>query len=321
MASSKYDNYNFPSIHPDDDVAEGHPGGTKPSHDAMVFQLRTLLEQDGYTERLDTNTMLRYLRARKFDVKLAKEMYVNAEKWRKEEDLDHVVQTWDYPEKPEVFEYYPQFYHKIDKDGRPVYIEKLGKINLTELRKITTEERMLRNLAYEYEKFADPRLPACSRRANRLIETCCTIMDLKGVGITTIPSAYGYLKKASTISQDYYPERLGRLFIINAPWGFSTVWGMISGWLDPVTVKKISVLGSSYQKDLLGQIPAENLPVEYGGTCACSQGCPLSDAGPWNEEQYQGAFFKPTEEKKDTVASVATETAPPAPVPVPDATA
>jgi hypothetical protein len=34
----------------------------------------------------------------------------------------------------------------------------LGKIDLEAMYKITTQERLLQNLAYEYEKFADPRL-------------------------------------------------------------------------------------------------------------------------------------------------------------------
>ncbi|KAK6543180.1 cytosolic factor, phosphatidylinositol/phosphatidylcholine transfer protein [Orbilia ellipsospora] len=323
MASEKYDNYNFPHTHPDDDISKGHPGGTDDLQDAQVHQLRGLLEQEGYTERLDTNTMLRFLRARKFDVQLSKAMYIKAEKWRKEKDLDNLVRTWTYPEKPKVFEYYPQYYHKTDKDGRPVYIEKLGNIDLSKLHEITNEGRMLDNLAVEYERFADPRLPACSRKAGRLLETCCTIMDLKGVSILRVPSTYNYLKQASAISQDYYPERLGKLFIINAPWGFTSVWNIVSGWLDPVTVKKIKVLGTSYKDDLLRQIASENLPVEFGGTCTCEGGCQLSDAGPWNDPQYQGSFFKPSGEvkKEREPEPTATETPAPAPIAAPDATA
>lgn len=72
--SSKYDNYDFPTTAP---VANaGHPGHTTPEQDAKVEQLRSELEQLGYTERLDTLTLLRFLRARKFDVALAKTMYV-----------------------------------------------------------------------------------------------------------------------------------------------------------------------------------------------------------------------------------------------------
>ena len=152
--------------------------------------------------------------------------------------------------------------------------------------KITTQERMLNNLAVEYEKLADPRLPACSRKAGTLLETCCTIMDLKGVGITKVSSVYSYVKLASAMSQNYYPERLGRLYLINAPWGFSGVFNIIKGWLDPVTVEKIHVLGSGYQKELLAQVPAENLPKIFGGSCDCPGGCALSDAGPWTDPAW-----------------------------------
>jgi len=220
--------------------------------------------------------------------------FTECEKWRKEFKVEEIVKDFVYVEKPKVFEYYPQYYHKIDKDGRPVYIEQLGKIDLTAVLKITTEERMLRNLVLEYERLADPRLPACSRKAGKLLETCCTIMDLKGVGVTSIPQVYGFLRKVSAISQNYYPERLGKLYIINAPWGFSGAFNMVKGFLDPVTVEKIHVLGWKYQPELLGQIPAENLPKLFGGSCECEGGCELSDAGPWKDPQWQGSATKPT---------------------------
>jgi hypothetical protein len=167
-----------------------------------------------------------------------------------------------------------------------VYIEQLGKIDLTALQKITTDERMLQNLVVEYEKLSDPRLPACSRKSGYLLETCCTIMDAKGVGLTSIPSVYGYLQRASFISQNYYPERLGKLYIINAPWGFSSAFSVVKKFLDPVTVAKIHILGSGYEKELLSQVPKENLPKRFGGTCECPGGCEFSDQGPWREAQY-----------------------------------
>lgn len=148
---------------------------------------------------------------------------------------------------------------------------------------------MLQNMVCEYEKIADPRLPACSRKAGHLLETCCTIVDLNGVGISQASSVYGYVQAASAILQNYYPERLGKLYVINAPWGFSGVFGLVKRWLDPVTVDKIHVLGGNYQKELLAQVPAENLAVEFGGTCACEGGCHLSDEGPWQDP----AWYKP----------------------------
>jgi hypothetical protein len=69
----KYDHYDYPTTAPE--TKPGHPGNTTKEQDAAVFQLRTMLEQAGHKDRLDTLTMLRFLRARKFDVGLAKQMY------------------------------------------------------------------------------------------------------------------------------------------------------------------------------------------------------------------------------------------------------
>ena len=42
-------------------------------------------------------------------------------------------------------------------------------------------------------------------------------MDLKGVGLGSINSVYTYIKSASAISQNYYPERLGKLCKLYSP--------------------------------------------------------------------------------------------------------
>lgn len=68
----KYDDYDFPTTAPE--TQSGHPGHTTKEQDAQVFQLRALLEQAGYKERLDTLSLLRFLRARKFNVELSKKM-------------------------------------------------------------------------------------------------------------------------------------------------------------------------------------------------------------------------------------------------------
>ena len=76
------------------------------------------------------------------------------------------------------------------------------------------------------------------------------------------------------------------MYIINAPWGFSTAFSVVKKFLDPVTVAKIHILGAGYQKELLAQVPAENLPKMFGGTCECEGGCQFSDLGPWKEPEY-----------------------------------
>lgn len=201
---------------------------------------------------------------------------------------------------------------QIAQDGRPVYFEQLGGIDLTAMYKITTAERMLQNLVVEYEKLADPRLPACSRKSGQLLETCCSVMDLKGVGVGKVGSVYGYVKQASAISQNYYPERLGKLYLINAPWGFSSVFSIIKGFLDPVTVQKIHVLGAGYYTELEKQVAKENLPKIFGGTCECAKGCALGDEGPWQDPQWAKPpkWAKPKAEVSTAITNKPTDTIP-----------
>jgi hypothetical protein len=52
----KHDHYDYPTTAPN--AQTGHPGHTTPEQDAQVSQLRMKLEQDGYTERLDTLTLV-----------------------------------------------------------------------------------------------------------------------------------------------------------------------------------------------------------------------------------------------------------------------
>jgi hypothetical protein len=106
---------------------------------------------------------------------------------------------------------------------------------------------------------------------------------LGGISISNFYRVKDYVMEASSIGQNRYPETMGKFYIINVPWTFSAVWAIVKPWLDEVTVKKINILGATYRDELLKQIPAENLPKQFGGECECAEGCSMSDAGPWKE--------------------------------------
>jgi len=186
------------------------------------------------------------------------------------------------------------------QDGRPCYFEILGGVNLDELNKAGyTNDKMLLNLAVEYEKMADPRLPACSRKAGHFLETSCTVIDVANVKLSRT-EIMPYFSQSSEMSSDNYPERLGKLFVINTTRLQRGLWWILSNLLDPVTVSKIQVLGYDYKDTLLKHIPAENLPAMFGGSCQCEGGCELSDAGPWQEDEWRRpAWWEKDEEKEE----------------------
>ena len=57
---------------------------------------------------------------------------------------------------------YPHGYHKVDKKGRSIYIERVGMLNLEQLYKVTNDERMLKYYAKSYEYLLNTIQPACT---------------------------------------------------------------------------------------------------------------------------------------------------------------
>ena len=107
------------------------------------------------------------------------------------------------------------------------------------------------------------------------------MFDLAGFGVSSWNKASMNLSKlAIGVSQDYYPEVLGKLFIINANWFFTSAWGIAKAWVDERTRAKISMLGKDYLKELLKYVDMELIPTYLGGTNTATF---LDDYGPWME--------------------------------------
>ncbi|KAJ7617012.1 CRAL-TRIO domain-containing protein [Mycena rosella] len=240
----------------------GRLGNLTPVQEAALAKVAAELRAEGafVESRHDDANLLRFLRARKFDVPKTKEMLIAAGEWRKEFGVDELVRTFEFTELEE-------YYHKMDKSGRPVYIERIGNLNMKALYACTSQERLIQRLVVEYESFLTMRLTACAAATGHPVETSLTILDLGG----------DYVFATTSIGQNMYPECMGAFYIINAPWAFTAIWAAIRPWLDEVTAAKVQI------------IEEDSLPKDFGGTCECAGGCSLSDVGPWNPEGGKAA--------------------------------
>jgi len=202
----------------------------------------------------------RFLRGVLGDPIEARKRWEATKLWRVEQNIDRVL---DCPQPYFNFikKHYPHFVHKLGTSGNYVYVEQMGKGNIDMFWKNNIG---LDELAKHYVFVTEFIWNIVDPREDGML---LSIFDLKGTSMQELAgNSLKLFKRCSQILQAHYPERSYRMFIINAPWWFQTAFSVVSPFIDPRTKKKISVLGKDYTKALLEEIPANHLPVCYGGT-------------------------------------------------------
>ena len=223
----------------------------------------------GVTDRRWNNwSVLRFCRARNFNYDQIIEMLEKHLKWSADIHIDELGQI-DMAKYEKLRELYVHGYYHTDKRGRPIYIEKTREMRIHDCFAAYSEEELVTYHIQSYERLINVIFPACSKAAGQRVEQTLTIMDLNGVNAIKlyVGKTKAFIKLATDIAQDHYPEILGNMYIVNAGYLFSGLWALIKPFINPKTQKKISIESGSGKKKLLELVDEDKLPEFLGGTC------------------------------------------------------
>lgn len=212
-------------------------------------------------------TLLRFLRARKYDVDAAIDQYMKMLEWRRDAKVDGILLVPD-PNEHLFQNVCPHRHHGFDREGHPVYVERTGLIRLCDLTKHMPEDEIVRR-HIRYMESVVRRFINQSQNMGEYLGKQVMIHDLAGMKYTIETAGMRAFRQTTHIDQQYYPECLHRMFIINAPLSFRAVWKICRPWLDAKTQTKVEILGTTYKDRLLQVIAPDQLPELIGGQCKC----------------------------------------------------
>jgi len=214
----------------------------------------------------DDRLILRFIRGCSGKkVKKAVKMFVDMLEWREAYGTDGAF-SWKFEQIEAIKKSYPHGFHKYDKQGRPIYIERVGHMDQKALLDVISVEDMMKFHVQTMEYARTTLFAKASERAGGVIDQQLTIVDLDGLGLSHLGRVtYSFLNGVADIDQNYYPEVLGKMYIINAPWTFKAAWAVIRPWLNEGTRAKIEIVRSGWKEMLLEEIDEDVLPDFLGG--------------------------------------------------------
>ncbi|KAL2751942.1 hypothetical protein ACRALDRAFT_2114838 [Sodiomyces alcalophilus JCM 7366] len=188
--------------------------------------------------------LLRFLRARKWDVEKALIMMISTMNWRLTEMHvdDDIMKNGEAgaveaekkgegnmkrlaPDFMAQIRMGKSFLHGVDKFGRPVCVVRVRLHKQGE----QCEESLERYTVYIIETARMLLSPP--------VDTATIIFDMTGFSMANMD--YTPVKFMIKCFEANYPESLGAVLVHKAPWVFQGIWKIIKGWLDPVVASKV----------------------------------------------------------------------------------
>uniref|UniRef100_A0A915PR78 CRAL-TRIO domain-containing protein n=1 Tax=Setaria digitata TaxID=48799 RepID=A0A915PR78_9BILA len=212
--------------------------------------------------------LLRFLRARDFDVARASDMVQKSVKWRKQYNVDKILHEFEAP--PILKQFFPGCWHHNDKEGRPLFVLRLGKLDMKGLLRTFGMETIMKFTLSVIEQGLIKTAKA-TKMLGAPISTWTLLVDLEGLSMRHLwrPGIQALLRIIE-VAEAHYPETMGLVLIARAPRVFPVLWTLISPFIDENTRRKFMInAGESVISELKKYIDEQYVPEFLGGTCLC----------------------------------------------------
>merc|ERR1712113_605988 len=179
----------------------------------------------------------------------------------------------------ECLKVWPLFIYGYDKEGHPVMydevcnqppkeIERVFAIN-DEFKKLKTFRfrfmkrlhniKRIQNMRYGYDGTINKKVGVNGINKHVLV------MDMKKFSIFNLKKYKDLMVDLIHSESNLGPNTLDKMYMINAPWTFSTGWSIIKHFVHPITQKKIEVISHSHIDSMKKRIDLDQIPKKYGG--------------------------------------------------------
>ncbi|KXX82405.1 Phosphatidylinositol transfer protein CSR1 [Madurella mycetomatis] len=212
--------------------------------------------------------VLRFLRARKWDVERALIMLVSTMNWRAQEmkvdeDImkngeaaalaaekgsEGTTQKLGHDFLTQIRKGI-SYIHGTDKQGRPICF-----VNVRLHRQGEQAEESL-------ERYTVYLIETCRMLIQPPVDTATIVFDMTGFSMANMD--YTPVKFMIKCFEANYPECLGTVLVHKAPWIFQGIWKVIRGWLDPVVANKVHFTNNA--KELEEFVSLKQIPKDLEG--------------------------------------------------------
>ncbi|KAL9320710.1 hypothetical protein ACSQ67_012549 [Phaseolus vulgaris] len=204
-----------------------------------------------------TETLMRFLKAREWNVTKAHKMIIDCLNWRVQNEIDNILSKPIIP---------TDFYRGIrdsqliglsgySREGLPVFAIGVG---LSSFDKASVHYYVQSHI--QINEYRDRViLPSASKKHGQPITTCVKVLDMTGLKLSAL-NQIKLLTIISSIDDLNYPEKTNTYYIVNVPYIFSACWKVVKPLLQERTRRKVQVLPGCGRDELLKIMDYASLP-------------------------------------------------------------